>query len=129
MPNFAGERGTGLVTRVSSDPAPPADSLYGGVVDGLRFDAVRIHYDHEAWAARVSERWPEGSDVHRSYHARMQGGPAAFAVANAAREGVALPADPARETAPASAPAPVASEESTTAPVSAAASAPAAIEL
>lgn len=94
MPNFAGERGTGLVTRVSSDPAPPADSLYGGVVDGLRFDAVRIHYDHEAWAARVSERWPEGSDVHRSYHARMQGGPAAFAVANAAREGVALPADP-----------------------------------
>ena len=90
MPNFAGERGTGLITRVSADPTPPSDSLYGATAGGLRFDALRIEYDHEAWMALVGKRWPDGSDVHASYHSRMVRGPSSFTIRNAAREGTTL---------------------------------------
>jgi hypothetical protein len=90
MPNFSGERGTGLITRVSADPTPPADSMYGGMAGGLRYDAIPITYDHDAWMERFESLWPEGSDAHLSYHSRMTHGPASFTVHNAAREGVLM---------------------------------------
>lgn len=88
MPNFAG--GTfGLMTRVSSDPTPPADSLYGALAGGLRYDAVPVRYDHEAWLSDFTAMWPEGSDAHASYHGRVQNGPT-FGLADACRQGCRL---------------------------------------
>ena len=86
MPNFAASR-FGLATRVSDDPTPPADSLYGGVAGGLRYDAIPIRYDHAAWLERFGAVWPEGSDAHTSYFARLQHGPTGFKLRHAARAG------------------------------------------
>ena len=90
MPNFAGEAGTGLITRVSVDLRPPADSLYGGVAGGLRYDALPVRYDHAQWAELFDRRWPAGSDAHASYHGRIHHGPSAFTPQHAARDGTEL---------------------------------------
>ena len=91
MPNFAGANGRfGLLTRVSDEPTPPADSLYGAWVGGLRYDALPVRYDHDAWMALFSSVWPAGSAAHLSYYDRLLNGPCGFSVRQAAREGVEL---------------------------------------
>ena len=80
----------GLITRVSADPTPPPDALYGAVgAGGLRYDALPLHYDHDAFLARFDEVWPDGSAAAASYRGRLLHGPAFF-VAQAARAGVEL---------------------------------------
>ena len=84
MANFSGTT-FGLITRVSADLTVPSDSLYGGLADGLRYDALPVHFDTEAWLERFGGRWPEGSDAHLSYYKRIMQGPGGFTVRHAAR--------------------------------------------
>jgi hypothetical protein len=74
MPNFR-DRPVGMLTRISSRPEPPANSLYGLHAGGVRYDALPIPYDHEKWLARFLSHWPEGSPAHRSYYGRLTSGP------------------------------------------------------
>jgi hypothetical protein len=71
--NFAGTR-FGVMTRLSSDPEPPADSLYGATVGAVRCDALPVRFDASRWLARFLERWPPGSPGHGAYFARITGG-------------------------------------------------------
>ncbi len=73
LPNFA-DRHHGLLTRLSTSPEPPADALYGIEVDGVRFDALPVAYDHERWTAEFERTWPAGSAGHLGYHPRITGG-------------------------------------------------------
>lgn len=74
MPNF---RNTlyGLLTRISIRHDIPGNSLYGIAVEGLRFDAVPIHYDHTAWLRRFEKNWPPDSPAYLSYYQRITDGP------------------------------------------------------
>ena len=74
MPNFRGSH-FGLITRLSSSPQAPPGSLYGAMLDGLRIDAMPVHYDHAAWCERFLRNWPPGSDAHASYWSRIKRGP------------------------------------------------------
>lgn len=89
MPNFESTQ-FGLMTRVSDDLTPPADSLYGAVAGGLRYDAIPVHYDHLAWLERFGALWQPGSDAHESYYRRLLHGPKGFTTLRAARDGVDL---------------------------------------
>jgi hypothetical protein len=71
--NFAGTT-YGVLTRVSSNPQPPADGLYGIAVGALRCDALPIPFDHSWWRARFLAHWPPGSPGHRSYFTRLDRG-------------------------------------------------------
>jgi hypothetical protein len=111
MANFSGTT-FGLITRVSADLTVPSDSMYGGVAEGLRYDALPVtsralsplmepdcmltaslirydalpvHFDTEAWLERFGARWPEGSDAHLSYYKRIVQGPGGFTVRDASR--------------------------------------------
>lgn len=75
MPNFRNTR-FGLLTRISTRPEVPADSLYGTRLGSLRIDALPIRYDHDRWLRRFHANWPPGSPAHYSYHRRMTDGPA-----------------------------------------------------
>jgi hypothetical protein len=72
MPNFRGTR-FGLATRISVSPSPRA--LYAARAGGLHIEAVAIDYDAAAWRARFLRLWPEGTDAHASYFARIEHGP------------------------------------------------------
>ena len=72
MPNFRGER-YGIATRISTRPA--RDPLYGARCGALHVEAMAVAYDARAWEKRFLELWPEGSDAHRSYLARIRSGP------------------------------------------------------
>jgi hypothetical protein len=72
MPNFSGTD-YGLATRISHAPYPGA--IYGTRSGELHVDAVAIDYDQAAWRRRFLALWPEGSDAHRSYYARIAEGP------------------------------------------------------
>jgi hypothetical protein len=72
MPNFRGTR-FGLATRISVRPAPRA--LYAARSGALHVEAVAIDYDAAAWRARFLRQWPQGSDAHVSYFARIEHGP------------------------------------------------------
>lgn len=74
MPNF---RGTsyGLVTRISVH-APAAEAIYGVSVEETHVHAIPIRYDTAAWKRRFLDQWPQGSDAHLSYYARLCDGPA-----------------------------------------------------
>jgi len=72
MPNFSGTR-CGVATRISVRPRPGA--LYGTRLGPLHAEARPIAYDHARWHARFVASWPEGSDAHASYHARIVHGP------------------------------------------------------
>lgn len=72
MPNFAGTR-YGLATRVSVRPA--RHTLYGMRLGALHVDAVPIEYDVRAWEDAFLAQWPQGSDAHASYYARIVNGP------------------------------------------------------
>lgn len=74
LPNFAGE-GFGILTRISADPAVPAGSLYGLTLNGVRFDAMPVHYDAPAWVRRFLANWPPDSPAHVAYFRRIVSGP------------------------------------------------------
>ncbi|WP_433505830.1 metallophosphoesterase family protein [Pseudonocardia halophobica] len=88
LPNFAGSH-VGVVTRLSADPQPPDDSLYGSTLDGLRVDALPVRYDHDRWWADFLRSWPSGSPAHDNYATRIQDG-TWLTVEHAARDGVTL---------------------------------------
>jgi hypothetical protein len=88
--NFAGT-GYGVITRLSSDPRPPADSLYGTTVGALRCDAVPLRFDLGEWRRRFLAQWPPGSPGHRSYVTRLTRG-THLRRQQAARAGVQLTA-------------------------------------
>jgi hypothetical protein len=90
MPNFAAAR-FGVVTRISAHDRVPEASLYGCQLDGLRVDALPVHYDHEAWLRRFLREWPEGSLAHDLYYSRLLGG-LDFSLHQAARDGVTIAA-------------------------------------
>lgn len=73
LPNFADAR-VGVLTRLSTDPRPPDDSLYGTTLDGLRVDALPVRYDHDRWHADFLRSWPPGSPAHDNYAARIANG-------------------------------------------------------
>ena len=75
MPNFSGTR-FGMVTRIGGSPAPAGLALYGGRIDGVYVDALRLEYDHAAWMQQFLDNWPEGSPAHASYFRRIMSGPA-----------------------------------------------------
>jgi hypothetical protein len=88
LPNFAGTT-YGVMTRLSSDPRPPADSLYGGSIGGLRGDALPVRFDPARWKERFLGHWPPGSPGHRSYFTRITRG-TDLRLQQAARDGVQL---------------------------------------
>jgi hypothetical protein len=48
LPSFTGTT-FGVITRLSTNPQPPADSLYGTTLDGLRCDALPLEFDLASW--------------------------------------------------------------------------------
>ena len=70
LPCFAGTR-YGLLTRLSTDPAPPPDALYGTQLDGARCDAVPVRYDVAHREAEFLASWPPGTAGHRAYARRL----------------------------------------------------------
>jgi hypothetical protein len=90
LPNFAGTT-HGVLTRMSSDPEPPPDSLYGATVGALRCDALPVHFNHQRWRERFLAQWPRGTPGHRSYFGRISGG-THLRLEQAARGGVRLTA-------------------------------------
>jgi hypothetical protein len=68
--NFAGTT-YGVITRLSSDPQPPADSLYGITLGTLRCDAVPVRFDLDEWKARFLAQWPLGSPGRDYYLTRI----------------------------------------------------------
>lgn len=72
MPNFRA-RWFGLATRISVRPSPRA--LYAARAGSLYIEAVAIDYDAVAWRERFLAQWPEGTDAHKSYFARIEQGP------------------------------------------------------
>ena len=73
LANFAGTT-HGVITRLSSDLRPPADSLYGITIGTLRCDALPVRFDPDHWRARFLAQWPPGSPGHRSYLSRITNG-------------------------------------------------------
>lgn len=73
LPNFR-RSGVGVVTRLSTDPRPPADSLYGTAVGSVRCDALPVPFDAARWTARFVEQWPRGSAGYLAYHQRISNG-------------------------------------------------------
>jgi hypothetical protein len=88
LANFAGTT-YGVITRLSADPQPPADSLYGTGVGGLRCDALPVRFDAARWEERFLAQWPPGSPGHRSYLTRIARG-THLQPRQAARSGVQL---------------------------------------
>ena len=73
MPNFSAST-FGVVTRIAAVRAPRR-TLYGIVRDGVRIDAIALHYDQRAFLDRFLARWPAGSPAHQSYFNRIATGP------------------------------------------------------
>ena len=64
----------GVITRLSANPRPPADSLYGTSVGRLRCDALPVRFDLARWTARFLAQWSPGSPGHRAYFGRITSG-------------------------------------------------------
>jgi hypothetical protein len=64
----------GVITRLSTNPQPPADSLYGISIDGLRCDAVPLAFDVAWWRARFVAQWPPDSPAYERYYPRITQG-------------------------------------------------------
>jgi hypothetical protein len=73
LPNFAGTS-FGVITRLSANPHPPADSLYGISIHGLRCDALALEFDLTCWRAHFVAQWPPGSPAYDRYYTRITGG-------------------------------------------------------
>lgn len=76
MPNFRGRVDEVLVSRIAPLDRPAADALYAVTVDGLRYEAIPIAIDGDAWRERFTANWPPGSPAHDSYYGRIGAGPA-----------------------------------------------------
>ena len=63
MPNFRGCL-HGLATRIAPVQAPHGDAVYSMEALGLRFEAIPLHYDRQAWRTRFERLWPPGSPAH-----------------------------------------------------------------
>lgn len=75
MANFAATR-FGVVTRISSRPAPPATgALHGTVIEGVHVDALPLHFDDRAWLLHFDQLWPADSPAALSYRGRIDNGP------------------------------------------------------
>ena len=74
MANFAGTT-HGVITRISIDPTPPPNSLYGVTLKGVRFDALPVHFDATRWIEHFVSVWPSGTPANRSYFDRIKHGP------------------------------------------------------
>jgi hypothetical protein len=74
MPNFTGSL-AGTITRVSVDPVPPEDSLYGLSHKGTRIDAIPVNYDVSRWLTTFDRLWPQGSPAAIAYRERLTLGP------------------------------------------------------
>jgi hypothetical protein len=88
LPSFAGTS-YGVMTRLSDDPRPPADSLYGVSIGGLRGDALPVRFDPAWWKERFLAQWPPGSPGYRSYFTGITHG-THLQLHQAARDGVQL---------------------------------------
>ena len=88
MPNFRARVNEILVSRIAPIDRPAPDALYAITADGLRYEAIPITIDGDAWRKRFSTNWPPGSPAHESYHRRLAAGPA-----HAIGDAVPLPAD------------------------------------
>jgi hypothetical protein len=73
MPNFSYST-FGVVSRIAVSPSPHR-TLYGLTRDGVRIDALALHYDQHAFVERFLARWPERSPAHASYFDRIVAGP------------------------------------------------------
>ncbi len=73
MPNFSAST-FGVISRIATSPSPHR-TLYGIARDGVRIDAVAVHYDQRAFREQFLARWPEGSPAHASYFGRIAEGP------------------------------------------------------
>lgn len=74
LPNFA-NTSFGLMTRISADGQSAPDSLYGLTVEGVRYDALPVHYDQPRWIERFLGNWPKGSPAYEAYFNRIVAGP------------------------------------------------------
>jgi predicted phosphodiesterase len=83
LPNFRDTR-YGLMTRISTMPAPESTSLYGMRLKEVYVDAIPVHFDYRAWQISFLENWPPGSVAYASYFDRLTKGPE-FVVENAVR--------------------------------------------
>jgi len=72
MPNFA-DGLYGVVTRIATRSGL-LDPLYQSEYQGLRYQAVPLHFDAKAWQAWFLSYWPEGSDAYVSYWNRISQG-------------------------------------------------------
>ena len=88
LPSFA-DTTYGVITRLSSRPQPPADSLSGTTIGTLCCDALPVRFDPARWKERFLAQWPPGSPGHRSYFDRITGG-THLRLEQAARGGVDL---------------------------------------
>jgi len=87
MANFAATR-FGVVTRISSRPAPPATgALYSTMVEGAHIDALPLHFDDRAWLLHFDQLWPAASPAAISYRGRIADGPS-FSLRQAMRSGI-----------------------------------------
>ena len=75
MPNFTGDS-AGLLTRISTLPYAGPAARAAIVHDGVFVDAVPIEVDPLQAQRRFLAQWPDGSDAHASYFARIVEGPA-----------------------------------------------------
>lgn len=73
LPNFTARR-HGVITRLSTSPDAPADSLYGTSLAGLRFDALPVRYDTGRWITEFLGTWPPGTPGHHGYRNRITDG-------------------------------------------------------
>lgn len=83
MPNFHNDL-AGVATRVGVSPLAGLGAerlkalrlrvLHSREQAGAWVESVALDYDSQAWWRQFSARWPEGSDAHASYGARIQHG-------------------------------------------------------
>lgn len=74
LPNFA-NTSFGLITRIAADAETARGSLYGITVEGVRYDALAVHYDQTRWIGRFLANWPKGSPAYEAYLNRIVAGP------------------------------------------------------
>ncbi len=73
MPNFRATR-HGVITRISATRVPAAASLYAIEANGVRIEALPLHYDATRFEREFLDSWPPGSAAHLSYYARITRG-------------------------------------------------------
>jgi hypothetical protein len=75
MSNFKGNQ-AGHFTRISQRPLIAGASNLGIQTGHVFVDLVAIETDQNVVQAQFLSQWPEGSDAHHSYYARLCAGPA-----------------------------------------------------